>query len=1320
MSYHFVVTGIGICVGNITNHEDFIEDMIAEKPTKRKRPKDALKYAIKEALKNTDDGQVLLLSEESISEEVLAEFGISEQKVCFSFANMLDKAGNIFQKNLWKNVLLVSKNKEGCIAVLLSESAERHFVQVEMEQESTSQKEEQERNKESENSGVGKKVASIVQVFTGKKKKSVEETNLSVTPIVPKMPAMDAMMEFVKAIIEVRFAMRFDGSGENEIYLWDWEEKRKLTRTIDGIKFKVKEAELVNKVVFESKRYIIPLMFDTVEEAKENLLHLQKTAQEKGLFFAMQMHVEALKAKRKENTIVFLVEDVNSLKTQIQELLAKSYRLLEDGFYWKSKTGSLYIRHNTKNPKIVFMNPPGGMFNSKAFHRFVGKLYEFVDENSKYSDENRMGTSENKLLNNYLSEVITTYVVMFLLENIGIKPNYLSGASMGEIVFHYLNLELKNQSNVESKVLHDALRPVEIIMRRILEQTDLQEKRYFDHKINLAKYYLKFRAEKVKKAIKDYDDVFLIIEGSPKDVIVCGEKKSCEKLFRQIGCIAKLLDEPTYVHTPVIEYEYENIQRELVAHELYLNLKNRDYKIMSSYFKQYMDETCEMFAENFAAIITKSVDYTQTVEKLYEEGARVFIDISTTQLCGNWAKVTLEGKPDAQVVSVYEDRDTAEYLTNLCVAMLAGNVTFDFEKMYSKIKFVKDSFMEEIDIALLKEDIQNVYEKAFRDGEVQTEEMAERKVSTEVVAEETAELEKVASSGVIKEVEESNVSSVSAEKTEESNVSSVSVEKTKEVRSISENPKRDDRKTIKNSEKVHKKDVKNIPENSNDKPLPVLLEKDIQEQFHTYLKNQMSVNQKAYEMYVQAENQLFAQALASFGNSVSNEITNKVTDVEQTVETTKAEVAKKIIDVNPPTVKEKTMDKNHVAVPKKATVPSTTTSSNKNYLWDRAQIIEMTENSMAAVLGEQYKEVDKYAVRARMPLPPFLFASRIISIDAEFGKLRPSSIVAEYDIEEDCVFRRGDTMITSLISSEASHIGIFLMGYMGLDVMSNGTLSYRALDSEETYYSNRQFRVGDVMRTVFKVHKFVQNGSTTIISYTFETYNGEELISACEAVGGFFTKAELASNKGIVTPKRLLQKVEQKELLHFVNNKRTSYTEEEVLAFFNGNYEACFGNEVIISLKEKYYIPSDMKMIQRVTNIDYNGGKYGCGLICGERDITPDMWPFEAHFKNDPVFPGIIMIDGAIQLAVFLMAHTGILGHYHNTCIVTKLNSTVKSKFRGQVRKAHSILRYEMHIREAEEREDGIHFVMDAGIFNNEVQVIQVEHFTFRIFGDPK
>ena len=1122
MKYHFSVTGIGFCVGNMNNHEDLIEAITTQKKPARQKSEPTAQYAIKEALKYKDENPVMMISSAEISQDILAEFKIAETRNIGRFQQMLEETVKVFEGNQYGNILLMVQDKEGYAAALLSKQSQRCLAQVSMNTQCSSTKEE--------------------------------------------VAAMDAMMQFITAVVEIRYAFKLDGSVKEGMHIWHWMEKRELERTIDGITFHMKEAELVNKAVFESKRYILPVIFDTIEEAKENLRCLQRDVAQHGLYKAMQKRVADLKAgKRAENVIVLLAENYDSLKSQIDDLLAKSGQLLSEGFQWKSSTGSLYIKKTAQTPKVVFMNPPGGMFNSKPFYRYVSKLYDFVEDTFQPSRGVFFNESPNELMKRYLEEINITFVVMYLLETIGIQPDYLSGTSMGEVVFDFIYVAMNNKKS-EAEDIHHAMSSLETTMRNVLENRKAQEEAYFGHEVDLTKYYLKCDTEEVKKAVAKYDDVFVIIEGSPKDVLLCGEKASCEKLAKELDCIAIELGDPMYVHTPVLEPEFEKIKAKVVDAGLYLDVDDLPYQLFSTYLKKNMDSSSEMFAENIAAIMTRTVNYTEAVKTLYDQDARVFIDLSTTQLCGNWAKNTLSQYKDVEVVSIYENKDTADYLLELGAAMLAGNVRFDFEKLYSRLTFACD------------EPVEAVLEK-----EVKT--MTKENITTTDTV-------------------------------------------------------------------------------------------DVQQMLQQYIVNQMALNQKAYEMYLDAENKLFGQIMAAYAQ-------------KQPVETPVA------------------------------AAPAPVSAPKKNYLWDREQAIEMTENSMAAVLGEQYKKVDQYPIRARMPLPPFMFVSRIVSIDAEYGVLRPSSIVSEYELDEDYVFRMGDNQISPLIGSEASHIGIFLLAYMGIDALYDGKLSYRAIGSEQITYSERPFLVGDTMRTVLRINRFVQNGSTVLVFFTFETYNGEELIFVTDTTGGFFTKEELTSNKGVISPKNPLQKVEPREFPHFSDTARTSYNKEQVAAFYSANYDACFENLRKPKLKENYYYPHDLKMIDYVTKIDYNGGMYGRGIICGEKQLTPDMWPFKAHFKNDPVFPAIIMTDGASQLGVFLFVHAGMLSKFNNTAITSIKGNCVKSKFRGQARHGYSTLRYELHIKDVVETENSISVYYDAKIFNDGVQIIQVDSYGLKIVGDP-
>jgi 3-hydroxyacyl-[acyl-carrier protein] dehydratase/trans-2-decenoyl-[acyl-carrier protein] isomerase len=47
-----------------------------------------------------------------------------------------------------------------------------------------------------------------------------------------------------------------------------------------------------------------------------------------------------------------------------------------------------------------------------------------------------------------------------------------------------------------------------------------------------------------------------------------------------------------------------------------------------------------------------------------------------------------------------------------------------------------------------------------------------------------------------------------------------------------------------------------------------------------------------------------------------------------------------------------------------------------------------------------------------------------------------------------------------------------------------------------------------------------------------------------------------------------------------------------------------------------------MLMMDRITEISLDGGRYAKGHVVAELDITPDLWFFSCHFPGDPVMPG--------------------------------------------------------------------------------------------------
>ena len=100
-------------------------------------------------------------------------------------------------------------------------------------------------------------------------------------------------------------------------------------------------------------------------------------------------------------------------------------------------------------------------------------------------------------------------------------------------------------------------------------------------------------------------------------------------------------------------------------------------------------------------------------------------------------------------------------------------------------------------------------------------------------------------------------------------------------------------------------------------------------------------------------------------------------------------------------------------------------------------------------------------------------------------------------------------------------------------------------------------------------------------------------------------------------------------------DRKNSYTREElVLCGTGGLFGADTGR-----------LPTgNMLMMDRVIEINDNGGLHGKGIIEAELVIDPNLWFFGCHFVDDPVMPGCLGLDALWQLCGFFLSWAGCKG----------------------------------------------------------------------------
>ena len=134
---------------------------------------------------------------------------------------------------------------------------------------------------------------------------------------------------------------------------------------------------------------------------------------------------------------------------------------------------------------------------------------------------------------------------------------------------------------------------------------------------------------------------------------------------------------------------------------------------------------------------------------------------------------------------------------------------------------------------------------------------------------------------------------------------------------------------------------------------------------------------------------------------------------------------------------------------------------------------------------------------------------------------------------------------------------------------------------------------------------------------------------------------------------------------HEFHMPKPSYTKADLLESGRGGY---FG-------PGNAQLPAPpMLMMDRITEVDLEGGDFAKGHVVAELDINPDLWFFKCHFIGDPVMPGCLGLDAMWQIVGYWLGWSGSPGK-------GRALGVGEVKFRGYVTPATRLVRYEVSLK---------------------------------------
>eukprot|EP00924_Labyrinthula_sp_SR-Ha-C_P013648 augustus_masked-scaffold_5-processed-gene-9.51-mRNA-1 protein AED:0.01 eAED:0.06 QI:0/-1/0/1/-1/1/1/0/1479 len=387
-------------------------------------------------------------------------------------------------------------------------------------------------------------------------------------------------------------------------------------------------------------------------------------------------------------------------------------------------------------------------------------------------------------------------------------------------------------------------------------------------------------------------------------------------------------------------------------------------------------------------------------------------------------------------------------------------------------------------------------------------------------------------------------------------------------------------------------------------------------------------------------------------------------------------------------------------------------------VFDYDELLEFAEGDIAPVFGPQFKIIDSYRRRVRLPAREYLLVSRVTKMDAEPGEFRVgATMTTEYDLPVNGELSQGGDIPWAVLV-ESGQCDLMLISYMGIDFQCKGERVYRLLDTTLTFYGVA--REGETLVYDIKVNGFAkapnkETGEMEVSMFFFEYNcycNGKLLIEMRNGAAGFFDDATLAAGKGVLRTVAEIKKRDQilaktkslseAPIVPYMHKpiKKNKFSESDMQKLIDGKWAEVM--DVSRTFTHKI-ATKKMLMIDRVTHVIPDGGIYGLGLIIGEKELDPNHWYFPCHFVKDQVMAGSLVSDGCSQLLKLYMMWLGLClkpGIAEGFEFRPVNGQGNKVRCRGQISPHKGKLVYVMEVREMGIKDGEPYAVADVDIID--------------------
>jgi len=468
-----------------------------------------------------------------------------------------------------------------------------------------------------------------------------------------------------------------------------------------------------SKYLEQMPYYLFAIAADDQSSLLEQIRNLQEIIQNCSSLSTAASQTFATFKQRQQATyaVAILGHNQDELQREIQHSLKGVANAFETGKDWQTPLGSYFTAKPLgQKGKIAFVYPAA--FSAylgigRNLFRLFPQLYEHLLIKNGYNrlanieklvyprsleklSNRQLETLEQQFLNDPVAilelEMLFASLLTATLNNyFQLKPQSVFGYSLGEtsmMLAQGIWTEFLDGSNSfnSSSLFKTRLSGSKNAVR---EYWGLPPAQQGDRGQDFwGNYILICPVSRVREAIKHENRVYLLLINTPEEVMIAGDIQACKRVIANLNCDAFSAPFTHVIHCEPMCSEYDELVR---LNTLPIqNVPNTIFYSAAEYKPIKLDS--HSIAHNIAKNVCQQLNFPQLINRIYQDGFNIFIEVGAGSNCSRWINKVLNEKEHLTVTFNKRGVDDHTSFLKALAKLLSYRVNLDLSPLYSQVK----------------------------------------------------------------------------------------------------------------------------------------------------------------------------------------------------------------------------------------------------------------------------------------------------------------------------------------------------------------------------------------------------------------------------------------------------------------------------------------------------------------------------------------------------------------------------------------------------------------------------------------------------------